>query len=201
MARRPKEIELSVERPLGPDGGIARLSARFSVDGEPPSPSDLAKALDDLKADLDGLVGTPIAALPSQRPDRPLSELVGAYRPRQRELVDLLRDEGELSAGEHAVLVDYLASPSAALPPASVARPPAPSPEPFVDQSLAAMPIAAERSGSAPPPRPVPVLLREYQITSLKQAGAVRARRQISFAEYMALKRHFEQPEPAARSG
>jgi hypothetical protein len=38
----------------------------------------------------------------------------------------------------------------------------------------------------------VPELLRTFQIETLRQAGAVRARRQISFEEYMALKRHFE---------
>jgi hypothetical protein len=37
--------------------------------------------------------------------------------------------------------------------------------------------------------------LRVYQINSLKQAGAVRARREISFSEYMALKRHFQEAE------
>ena len=35
----------------------------------------------------------------------------------------------------------------------------------------------------------------EYAVDSLKQAGAVRARREISFAEYMALKRHFQEAE------
>jgi hypothetical protein len=41
-------------------------------------------------------------------------------------------------------------------------------------------------------------LLHTYQITSLRQAGAVRARRQISFDEYMSLKRHFAASEAGA---
>jgi hypothetical protein len=197
VTRRPREIELTVERPLGPDGGVARLSAHFDLAGqEPPTPAELAKTLDDLKADLDALVGLPIAALPAPRPDRELTELVNAYRPRQRELIDLLRDEGEITAAEHALLAQYLAAggtPSPAAPSFVVA------PSPVPDRPLAAMPIGVERPAETA--RPVPDLLREYQITSLKQAGAVRARRQISFGEYMALKRHFEgrdgTPSPA----
>jgi hypothetical protein len=191
VPRRPREIELSVERPLGPEGsnaGVARLTARFAIapDDPPPTPSDLAKTLDDLTADLDGLVGRPIAAAPAARPDRDLTELIGAYRPRQRELVDLLREEGEITAGEHALLAAYLTGP-AAVP--SSAAPTAPV-EPFADRPLVAVPIAAH--GGAGAPRSVAELLRRFQIASLKQAGAVRAQRQISFAEYMALKRHFE---------
>ncbi len=68
---------------------------------------------------------------------------------------------------------------------------PVPPPRPsFTDQPLAAAPIVAERSLEGA--RSVSELRRTYQIDTLKQAGAVRARRQISFAEYMALKRHFE---------
>jgi hypothetical protein len=190
VPRKPREIELSVERPLGPEGaagGVARLTARFSVEGEAPEPGDLARTLDELKADLDALVGPPIAAVPIDRADRSLTELVGAYRPRQRELVDLLREEGEITPGEHALLVEYLQVPSVSFT-SPTAAPAAPT-ESLADRPLAAMPIAVERGPAA---RPVSELLQQYQIESLKQAGAVRARRQISFAEYMALKRHFE---------
>lgn len=188
MARKPREIELTVERPLGPDGGVARLTARFDLVGqEPPNPSDLAKTLEDLKADLEALVGLPLAALPAARPDRELIELVNAYRPRQRELIDLLRDEGEITSGEHARLAQYLANGGAA----PVSPPVVPTPVAVpTDRPLAALPATVDRPSE--PTRPVAELLQEYQITSLKQAGAVRARRQISFGEYMALKRHFE---------
>lgn len=187
MPRRPREIELSVERPLGPEGGVARLTARFPIEAgeERPTPTELAKSMDELRSDLDALVGPPIAGVPIARADRDLAELVSAYRPRQRELVDLLREEGEISAGEHATLVQYLQAGGAPTP--------SPTPAPmdsFADRPIAAMPIAADRAPGSP--RPVAELLQEYQIASLKQAGAVRARRQISFAEYMALKRHFE---------
>jgi hypothetical protein len=192
VARRPREIELTVERPLGPEGGVARLTARFDLSGaEPPTPGELAKTLEDLKGDLDALVGLPLAALPSQRPDRELSELVDAYRPRQRELIDLLRDEGEITSVEHARLAQYLAGggPPSTSPAASVPIPLLP-PSALADRPLAAMPATVDRPTEAV--RPVAELLREYEITTLKQAGAVRARRQISFGEYMALKRHFE---------
>jgi hypothetical protein len=197
VPRRPREIELSVERPLGPDGpqsGVARLTARFAIGPgeEPPTASELAKALDDLRADMDGLVGAPIAGVPIGRADRDLTELVGAYRPRQRELVDLLRDEGEITPGEHALLVQYLAAGGITAAPAAEAPPP-PAPEPMADRPLAAMPIGVDRPAGSGGGRPVAELLHAYQISNLKQAGAVRARRQISFAEYMALKRHFEQ--------
>jgi len=189
---RRREIELSVERPLRadlPSGGTVRLAARFelSADGTGPDHSELARALDDLQADLDGIVGPLLAAAPVTRPDRDLTELVETYRPRQRELVDLLRDEGELTAGEHAHLVEYLGAPPAPAEPAVL------PPERRFDAPLAAAPIVAGRPVEEA--RPVSELLRIYQITSLKQAGAVRGRREISFAEYMALKRHFQEAE------
>ena len=192
MALRRRDTELSLERPLGPDGpsgGVVRLSVRLESgsDGTPPSPTELAEALDGLKADLEALLGAPLAALPATRADRELWELVGTYRPRQRELVDLLRDEREITPTEHGRLVEYLSSAS----PAPGTAPPAePRAVPRFDQPIAAVPISAERFPEAT--RPVADLLRQYQIASLKQAGAVRARRQISFEEYMALKRHFQ---------
>jgi hypothetical protein len=193
VALQRRETELSFERPLGPAGpagGVVRLSVRFEnrPDGAPPTPRELAEALDGLRADLDALVGSPLAALPATRADRPLAELVETYRPRQRELVDLLRDDGEITPTEHVELVQYLAAaPSSAAPAPVVAPPPEPS---RFDQPIAAVPIAAERTSDVA--RSVAELIRQYQIASLKQAGAVRARRQISFEEYMALKRHFQ---------
>lgn len=198
MTARRREIELSVDRPVGPAGaGSVRLSAKFEVEpgGSPPDPAELARELDRLKADLDALVGPPIAAAPIARVDRPLSELVDAYRPRQRELVDLLREEGELTGAEHARLVEYLASGRAerASPPAAEV--------PETERLIATVPIdrppasTASRARPVTEPeraRPVAELLETYQITNLRQAGAVRGRRQISFAEYMALKQHFE---------
>ena len=202
VALRRRETELSLERPVGPDGpagGVVRLTVRFDADGgaAPPSPNELAEALDGLKADLEALVGRPLAALPAQRADRELAELVEAYHPRQRALVDLLHEEGELTDAEHGRLAEYLAGTPPPVPkswPSPAAEPPA-----RFDQPISAVPIAAERSGDAP--RSVAALIREFQIASLKQAGAVRARRQISFEEYMALKRHFQPadgPAPGA---
>jgi hypothetical protein len=190
VSARRRQIELSVERPIAPRGGegaVARLCATFDVgsDGEGPTAEELARALDELVRDLVGLVGTSPAAAPAGRTDRDLTELVETYRPRQRELVDLLLADGEISPGEHALLVGTLG-----------ARAPAPSAPSLPELAavgetpIAAVPIVAEPK--LPPARPIPELLRTFQITSLRQAGAVRARRQISFAEYMALKRHFE---------
>lgn len=196
VTSRRRDVELSVERRLVPEGaGVARLTIRYEVapgdDG--PSRAELAAAFETLTADLDALAGVPLAVAPVGRPDRDLKELVEAYRPRQRELVDLLRDEGELTGTEHARLVEYLvargAEPSSA--------PPAASPS-LVDRPLAALPAVFDRPSDSA--RPAAELLETYQITSLKQAGAVRARRQISYAEYMALKRHFEAQESVAAS-
>jgi hypothetical protein len=175
---------------------VVRLSVRLetSSTGEPPSPRELAEALDALKADLDALVGPPLAALAAARSERDLSELVETYRPRQRELVDLLREEGEITPTEHVRLVEYLSTASPRPPVPEVRRS-----EPRFDQPIAAVPITANRLPDAT--RPVAELLRLYQIASLKQAGAVRARRQISFEEYMALKRHFQPIEAAGSEG
>jgi hypothetical protein len=89
--------------------------------------------------------------------------------------------------------VEYLGARGSRIEPRAV---PPPS---VVDRPLAAAPVGVDRS--LPPARPVADLLREFGITSLKQAGAVRARRQISFAEYMALKRHFESGPPPGTTG
>jgi hypothetical protein len=183
---RRREVELTVERPVGgsgPSGGVARLSARLEPgpDGTGPTPVELREAYERLVADLDAVVGVPLAGGPAA--DRDVAELIDTYRPRQRELVDLLLSDGEISPSEHARLVEHLADALRPRPARSVAPP-------VVDRPIAAAPIAAEPS--AAPTRPVEELLKNYQIASLKQAGAVRARRQISFAEYMALKRHFE---------
>ncbi len=195
MTVRRREIELTVVRPLRPDdpsGGTVRLSAKFELppDGSGPDHSELARAFDDLRADLDGLVGPPLAAVPAARPDRDLTELVETYRPRQGELVDLLLGEGELTPGEHARLVEYLGAPPAP------AESPSSAPERRFDAPIAAVPIVVGRADEGA--RPVPELLRRFQIDSLKQAGAVRARREISFAEYMALKRHFQEADASA---
>ncbi|HUJ78240.1 MAG TPA: hypothetical protein VLX64_04445 [Thermoplasmata archaeon] len=190
MARR-REIELSVERPLGPAGpagGVARLTVRWDAANEAGTVpiAELRAEFDRLTSELEALVGAPLAALPAARADRDVTELVETYRPRQRDLVDLLLSDGEISPVEHGRLVEHL----------SGARAPAKAPAPPLaagDAPIAAAPVASE--GALPPARPVAELLRTYQIASLKQAGAVRARRQISFAEYMALKRHFETAE------
>jgi len=187
---RRHHLELSVERPLGAragPGAVARLSATFEVgpSGEGPSSAELSRALDELVHDLESAVGPAGLSGPASRPDRELRELVETYRPRQRDLVDLLLADGELTPGEHAALVASLGEgpgAPATTSPADLTR--------VGETPIAAVPLSAEPK--LPPARAVPELLRTFQITSLRQAGAVRARRQISFAEYMALKRHFE---------
>jgi hypothetical protein len=181
MAPRRKEYELSVEQelPASSDGAPrrARLTARFSPEPEEaePAEADLANALRELAdrlaraSEKAGLGRRPPA---EERPDRTLSELLETYRPRQPELVELLHADGELTDGEYALLRNGI---------------PTPSSEPVAASPPVAPPSAPTRSGG----RPVEELLRVYQITSLRQAGAVRGRRQISFEEYMALKRHF----------
>ena len=200
VASRRRHVELSVERPLGargPAGSVARLSAAFEVggEGEGPAPAELSRALDELLHDLEGLLGPSIAEAPAGRTDRGLEELVETYRPRQRELVDLLLADGEITSAEHARL---LASLGAAPSPATVSPAPSGPQLALGETPIAAVPLSAEPR--LPPSRPVPELLRTFQITSLRQAGAVRARRQISFAEYMALKRHFESAGPGGES-
>ena len=197
--RRP--LELSVERPLdvrGLPGSVARLSTRFEVgsDGQGPSTAEISGALDELLRDLEAVLGPASTPTTASRTDRGLEELVETYRPRQRELVDLLLADGEITSAEHARLLASLASPG---PPVASGPPPAaPGLGNVGETPIAAVPLSAEPK--LPPARPVPELLRTFEITSLRQAGAVRARRQISFAEYMALKRHFESTGQAGES-
>ena len=174
---------------------MARLSATFEASGEGdgPSTAELSRALEELTRDLEAALGPGATGTAGGRVDRALEELVETYRPRQRELVDLLLADGEITAGEHAALLLSLGTrPAPAPPPVPVpsASPAAADLTTIGETPIAAVPLSAEPR--LPPARPVPELLRTFQITSLRQAGAVRARRQISFAEYMALKRHFE---------
>ncbi len=181
MPLRRKELELSVERPLGspldPRSEVVRLTARFDVEGDGTGPSinELEEALHALREELGRIPGAALG------PDRPLEDLVQAYRPRQAELVDLLRAEGEITPGEHELLRAYVAQRA----PDRVERPPVAPPV----LGRPPVPTLAPRAGGS---RPVEAILEEYRIQSLREAGLVRARRQISFDEYMALKRYFE---------
>lgn len=187
--KRARTTELSVEREVTDRAGMARrirLTAEFeSEGGAPPTPAELGRALRALDEELDKGRAEAGFRGPPARAERTLEELMEAYRPRQPELVELLRSEGEISEAEAELLRAALGPmPAVELPPAG--------------GSLAAMPLSTERptSGGA---RSVEELLRVYQIGSLKQAGLVRARRQISFDEYMSLKRHYgaEERPPA----
>ena len=188
MTLRRVELDLSVEREVEDDSGLRRrlrLVGRFAIEpsGSSPSAEELAAALASLQSELDAAVGKSGAHGPVvvTREDRPITELVETYRPRQRELVDLLLDEKELTAGEAVTMREYLAQQIQPVPdPAGV---------PVTERPIAAAPLAVDHTPSSA--RPVAELLRLYRIESLKQAGAVRARRQISYEEYMSLKRHF----------
>ncbi len=206
MTPRRKELELTIERelPAGRDGvpRRARLTARFSSDSpeEAPTPEELGEALRSLVEQLERAAGAVSGAAPpgeGARRERELQELLDTYRPRQVELVELLHADGSVTDHEAELLHGFLATgrpkqrtPSTgpggrSLPPLS----PAPS---------GATPAAGSAARS--PTRSVEELLRTYQIASLRQAGAVRARRQISFDEYMALKRHFASEEPMSEA-
>jgi hypothetical protein len=188
MAPRRKEYELSVEQelPAAADGAPrrARLTARFAGESGDTEPDDaeIAHSLRELadrlaraseSAGLGRVVGS------AARPERALDELLETYRPRQTELVELLHADGELTDGEYAVLRAGVANQA-------------------VDAGAPKVPTTSPAAAPRASGRPVEELLHTYQITSLRQAGAVRARRQISFDEYMSLKRHFATSEAGA---
>ena len=189
MALRRTGLDLAVERDIVDADGRStrvRVSARFEMPdgGGAPSTEEVRAQLRNLLEELDRAMPSGSAPVAVARPDRPLEELVETYRPRQVELLDLLREEGEITELEFTRLRQYLAE-----------RASAPLTEPGVTQRpIAAAPLALDRAPAVP--RPVPELLTLYRIETLKQAGAVRGRRQISYEEYMALKRHFERPPP-----
>jgi hypothetical protein len=186
MGARRREYELSVEQelPAAADGAPrrARLTTRFTGESGDAEPDDaeLTRSLRELAdrlARASESAGLRRGMASGPRPERALDELLETYRPRQMELVELLHADGELTDAEYAALRARVAER-----PTEGASPSAP----------AASPSTPPRTGG----RPVEELLRTYQITSLRQAGAVRARRQISFEEYMSLKRHFATAEP-----
>jgi len=190
--------DLTVEREVEDDLGVRRryrLAATFAAEpGEaPPGPEETARQIASLSSELDAaLLAGPLRNV-TPRPDRSADELVGAYHPRQIELVELLLEEGEITRGESMRLREYLASGGVPpMPPTEVEL------VPLTERPLAAAPLAQDRTTGQT--RPVDELLRLYRIESLKQAGAVRGRRQISYDEYMALKRHFGSAEPAVTS-
>jgi hypothetical protein len=190
------EVVLSVEQEAAVPGQPPRrlrLEARFAIGSRPPSAADLGEALGRLDRELsEAATLAGYAPTAPVRADRPVAELVETYRPRQSELVELLLAEGEISPGEAEGLRAYLASPVAVGAPSAPPR----DEVPVVDRPIAAAPLENDRTtGRA---RTVSELLSTYRIESLRQAGAVRARRQISFEEYMALKRHFGPSEPVA---
>jgi hypothetical protein len=184
---RRTQIELAVERDVADADGIVRrfrLVGHYPIDGTDPTPEELAPILRSLSEELDRSL--PAGTSSSGRPDRSLTELVETYRPRQPELLDLLLEDREITDGEFTLLQRHLAEKGSAA-----------SAEPLpTDRPIAAAPLALDRTPITP--RPIDELLRLYRIESLKQAGAVRARRQISYEEYMALKRHFGATETTA---
>lgn len=196
MVARRRSVTLGLEREVvGPTGvpERLRLSAQFDAgDGASDGPTleELKAGLERLREELAGLAGgSRYGALPP----RALDELVETYRPRQEELVALLEEEGEVSTAEAELLRGYLAQRGAT---ARADRSEGPEVPPLHERPIAAAPLEHDRTG--PVPRPVARLLEEYRIETLKQAGAVRARRQISYEEYMSLKRHFSLPASPA---
>lgn len=183
-----------MERSVPLEAGGPPITIRLSADLPGPEDSGASEArereglLSTLLAELDELIrSTPGLTLPPARAERSTLELIQAYHPRQTELVDLLAQEGELSGAEAERLREYLRQ----MPrPGTEERASAGT---EARQPIAAAPLANDRTPTSP--RPVGELLDRYEIKNLKQAGAVRARRQISFEEYMALKRHFAQGE------
>ncbi len=184
-------VEISLERPVraarGEVSGIARLSVRFEpgAGGEGPSSKELGEALEQLDRELQEAVEA-VAGLRHPGPDRQLTELIETYHPRQIELVELLLADHEVTESEADSLRRYVHSSSEPRP----TQPTVSKRAERVPQERIAVP-STSTDRIPPSPRPVPELLDQYRIESLKQAGAVRARREISFAEYMALKRHF----------
>jgi hypothetical protein len=196
MSVERTETSLTVEQEVSAPGRgsrTLRLTTTFPAGRGAPTPEQLAEAIGQLDRELsEGARRAGYVPTTPPRAERPVAELVETYRPRQPELVELLLADGELTAGEADSLRQYLAGPLASTPPGALRR----DEVPLTDRPIAAAPLEGDRTPSRA--RPVSELISHYQIESLRQAGAVRARRQISFEEYMALKRHFSPAEADA---
>ncbi|MCI4334152.1 MAG: hypothetical protein L3K04_00730 [Thermoplasmata archaeon] len=189
---------MSVERDLALPGAAIPERVRLSRELQPDAegrwdPETVGREIAELRSALDAALRS-AQLTPSAPRERSVEELLETYRPRQGELVELLREDGEITETEYTRLRSHLAVTE---PGAPASAPGHSRPGPAPNQPLAAAPL--ERDTAPTHARPVEDLLRAYEIASLKQAGAVRARRQISYDEYMSLKRHFSRPvEPAA---
>ncbi|HEY6238008.1 MAG TPA: hypothetical protein VIZ68_02335, partial [Thermoplasmata archaeon] len=145
------ELDLAVERDVAGEDGVVRryrLTTRLVLDPpDGPVPAEeLRERFRALSEELDGVVPAG-RSVDGAREDRPTTELVETYRPRQLELLDLLREEGEISGTEFTRLRQYLAD-----------RPGGVAPEvPVTDRPIAAAPLAVDRSPIIP--RPVRELL------------------------------------------
>lgn len=162
-----------------------RLAAGFDPKDELPSDAEIAGALAEIEAAFDRARAAMGWREPPGRAERQLGELLDTYRPRQASLVEALRADGELSEREAELVLAHLGQGGGTPPPPTEEATPELVPAGGAGPSVGAV---AERGGG---PRSVADLLRVYRIETLRQAGAVRAQRQISFDEYMALKRHF----------
>ena len=189
MPPRRSSLELTVEHEAEGPGGASRryrLSATYELPpgALPPTAEELRALYESLDAELSSALPNAVLGPRNRGTDRSLEELLETYRPRQPELPELLLSEGEITPGEFERLRRHLAE-------AAVVRPLEIAP---MERPIAAAPLAQDRTPAVA--RPVEELVRLYHIESLKQAGAVRGRRQISYEEYMALKRHFQREEP-----
>jgi hypothetical protein len=175
----PVTLTLEVEVP----GEEGRPPRRLSLSTVLPPPAgaedrqgEVREAMERLRDYLRTAEGVLLPPGSGTRADRTLEELLETYHPRDAKLLETLLWDGELTPGEHQLLLGALAPAEGSAP--------APGP--------------AGRGKVAASPRPPDVLVRELGLKDLKDANRARFRRLISYDEWTALKRHFEEAPPSS---
>ncbi len=183
MAKETPPVTLTLEMEVpGEEGHPPRRLSLSTVLPSPAGPeerqTEVREAVERLRDCLRtaGEVLLPPGSGP--RADRALEELMETYHPRDAKLLETLLWDGELTPGEHQLLVGAI---------------------PSAPEGSGASPEAPGRGKLPASPRPADVLVRELELKDLKDANRARFRRLISFDEWTSLKRHFERaPSPSA---
>jgi hypothetical protein len=183
MTVKQKEVVICLEGEVFRGGDVAPWKLKLSTTIEPDeggkvTERDIMDATENLRNILSSALrsaGTSESAVavptPTVGPPRSLEVLNQVYTPRSVEHVDALMWEGQITAAEHSLLVSSMRG-----------------------KSTPSQPVSRRQRG-------IEEMVRELRIESLRDANMARAKEQVSYEEWTALKRHFSEKREEDPSG